>query len=72
LYLGPRQVFNETKIVLEIFLLNFDSQIYGEEIPFLLVKKVRGLVDLPSVEALKDQMAKDVKKIKAAVSSSSR
>ncbi|SRR5258706_10497352 len=69
LYLGPRQVFNETKRVLEIFLINFEQEIYGEEISFSLVKKIRGLIELPSVEALKDQMAKDIEKIKVVVRS---
>lgn len=67
LFLGPRQVFGETKRVLEIFLLDFNKNIYGEDVSFSLVKHIRGLKDLPSIEALEQQMNRDVEEIREAL-----
>lgn len=68
LYLGPRQVFGETKIVLEIYLLDFNKEIYGQSISFAIVRQIRGLIILNSVDELKKQMLKDVEKVKSLTS----
>lgn len=67
LYLGPLSVFGENKRVLEIYLLNFDRSIYGEEVSFSLVQHIRGLMELSSVEALEQQMTTDIEQIQGAV-----
>lgn len=67
LYLGPRQVLGETHRVLEIHLLNFKKNIYGEEVDFSLLRQVRGLVNLSSLDALEQQMELDIQQIREAV-----
>jgi riboflavin kinase / FMN adenylyltransferase len=60
LYFGPRLVLNETKLVLEIFVLDFDQEVYGQEVEFSLHEQVRGIMPFASFEALKTQLQLDV------------
>lgn len=67
LYLGPRLVLNETKRVLEIFLLDFDGDLYGQTLEFQLGAFVREPMDFESLDALINQLEVDVAAIRAAV-----
>lgn len=67
LYLGPRLVLNEILRVLEIFLLDFSDDIYGETVRFQLGKFVRGPMDFASLDELIAQLNADVAAIRAAV-----
>ena len=66
LYFGPRTMKEETFIVLEIFLLDFSEEIYGQTVSFSLRKYIRTVVHFNSFEELKEQIAKDVQDVKAA------
>lgn len=63
LYFGPRLVLNETKKVLEIFILDFHKEIYGECVEFQIKKFIRGIQNFDSFEELKTQLQKDIKEI---------
>ena len=65
LYIGPRLVLDETKRVLEIFLLDFDGDLYGKSLSFQLGSFVRGPMDFDSFEALTAQLEADVAAIRA-------
>ena len=67
LYYGPRLVLNETKTILEIFLLGFDQEIYGEEIEFSLQRPIRGIMDFSSFDEMKAQLEKDAQAVKTAL-----
>ena len=60
LYLGPRIVLRETKRVLEIHILDFDQEIYGETLSFQLGPFIRPPVDFDSTDELKAQFSNDV------------
>jgi riboflavin kinase/FMN adenylyltransferase len=64
LYFGPRLVVDETKIVLEIHILDFSREIYDEEITFQIKDFIREVQDFDSFEAMKIQLEKDVEVIK--------
>lgn len=64
LYYGPRLVKNETKNVLEIYILDFNKEIYGEEIRFKLGKFIRGVKNFNSLIELKRQLQKDITVVK--------
>src|SRR5579859_8038599 len=51
LYFGPRLVLGETKNVLEIFILDFDIEIYNETIEFQIKKFIRDITNFSSLEA---------------------
>ncbi len=63
LYFGPRLVKNETKNILEIHILNFSQEIYGEKIEFQISQFIRKAIDFKTLEELKRQLEKDIKEI---------
>lgn len=65
LYFGPRKVLSETNNIIEIFLLDFVSQIYGEKISFYLIQFIRKVMDFSNFDSLKKQIEKDVNQAKA-------
>lgn len=65
LYFGPRVVKDETHDVLEIHILDFDKEVYGDTASFQIKEFVRPIMDFESLEELKDQIAKDVASIRA-------
>lgn len=60
LYFGPRTIKNETAQVLEIYLLDFDEEVYGEQASFSLVSFVRPVLHFASLAQLQKQLAADV------------
>jgi riboflavin kinase / FMN adenylyltransferase len=58
-YLGTRPMFDDGEAILEVFLLDFDGDLYGREIEVEFIDFVRTDAKFQSVEALKEQMAKD-------------
>jgi len=60
LYLGPRLVKGEKNIILEIHILDFNKEIYGEEIMFSVGKFIREIMNFPSMQELKLQIEKDI------------
>ena len=58
-YLGTRPMFDNGEPVLEVFLLDFDGNLYGREIAVEFIDFVRADATFASIEALKVQMAED-------------
>ncbi len=59
-YLGTRPTFDNGAPVLEVFLLDFDGDLYGREISVQFIDFIRVDEAFESGEALAKQMAKDV------------
>lgn len=57
---GTRPTVNETKALLEVFLFDFDQDIYGEHIQVSFLKKLRDEEKFASIEKLKQQIQMDV------------
>lgn len=64
LFFGPRLVKGETHKQLEIYILDFDLDIYGEEVEFKIGDFIRKVQDFGSMEELKREMGEDVEKIR--------
>ncbi len=60
LHLGPRPTFEGSSPSIELHLIDFDGDLYGEEIRVDFVRHLRGVQPFESVEALVAQMAQDV------------
>jgi riboflavin kinase/FMN adenylyltransferase len=58
-YLGTRPTFDDGAPVLEVFLLDFDGDLYGREIDIEFIDFVRGDQRFDGIEALKAQMDED-------------
>lgn len=66
LYIGPRITLGESRRVLEIHLLDFSGDLYGQELQFAIGQFIRPPMDFDSVDALKAQLANDVLAIRHA------
>jgi riboflavin kinase / FMN adenylyltransferase len=58
-YLGTRPTFDDGEAVLEVFLLDFDGNLYGRDIEVEFIDFVRGDAKFAAVADLETQMAKD-------------
>lgn len=64
LFFGPKKTFNGVENNLEIFILNFDQDIYGKTVHFTIEQFVRGPIKFNSVEELVKQIKADIEQIK--------
>jgi riboflavin kinase / FMN adenylyltransferase len=64
-YLGTRPTFDDGKPVLEVFLFDFDGDLYGRTIAVEFIEFLRGDRKFDSAEDLVAQMDKDVAKARA-------
>lgn len=67
-YLGTRPTFDDGQPVLEVFLFDFNGDIYGREIEIEFVDFIRGDRRFRSVEELVAQMEADIAQAKAVLS----
>ena len=58
-FIGTAKTFNEKKFHAEIYILDFDQNIYDQWISVKLLKKIRGNKKFNSSEELISQMKKD-------------
>jgi riboflavin kinase/FMN adenylyltransferase len=65
LYLGPRIVLHETQRVLEIHIVDFDQEIYGQTLGFELGPFIRPPQDFATTNDLTQQLARDVAAVRA-------
>jgi len=61
---GLRPTFDDIEIpLLEIFIFDFDKEIYGEIIEFEFLNKIRDEVKFKNIDALKEQIKKDIQMV---------
>ena len=58
--IGNRPTFNLTGVVVEAHLLNFDADLYGEELKLEFIERLRDEQKFESLDALKIQIGKDI------------
>lgn len=63
LFFGPKKTFNQTKKTLEIYILNFDQNLYGKKLEFTIGQFIRGPIKFNSVEELVKQIKLDILKV---------
>ncbi len=61
-YLGTRPTFDDGEAVLEVFLLDFDGNLYGRQIEVEFIGFVRADAKFANATALQEQMGKDVER----------
>lgn len=64
-YLGTRPTFDDGAPMLEVFLLDFEGDLYGREIEVEFISFLRGDRRFDSIEDLKVQMARDCSRARA-------
>mgnify|MGYP001568283087 CR=1 FL=1 len=53
-------VAGEARLQVEVHILNFDGDLYGKTLKLVFLKRLRGEKKFASLEALKEQIARDV------------
>ncbi len=67
LHLGPRPTFKGSPPTIELHVLDFDGDLYGEEVRIDFVEFLREIRPFATVAALVDQMREDVEAARASV-----
>lgn len=67
LHLGPRPTFKGSPPSVELHLLDFERDIYGEEVRVDFIERLRGIEPFETVDALVDQIREDVARTRAIV-----
>ena len=65
--IGVRPTFDLTERLVEVFIIDFDSDIYGKRMDVEFVTKVRDQETFPGVDALIEQMGRDVDNCRTAL-----
>lgn len=63
--IGRRPTFSEGERTVEVHLLDFQGELYGEQFKIELVEQIRGETRFANAEELKTQIGKDVERTKA-------
>jgi riboflavin kinase / FMN adenylyltransferase len=58
--IGTRPTVGGTKMLLEVYIFDFDADIYGQEIEIEFVEKIRDELNFPDIDALIEYINKDV------------
>ncbi len=58
-YFGPRAVMGETHNIFEVYIYDFDQQIYDQLLAVTLLSFVRAPININSLEELKSQLERD-------------
>lgn len=68
LHIGPRPTFPGVDDAVEVFLLDFDGELYGCEIRLELVERLRPVAAFDSADELAEQMRADVRRTREVLS----
>ena len=63
--IGENPTFQNDRLSLEVFLFDFDGDLYGREVSLFFIERLRGEERFPSPEALKEAIAADVARCRA-------
>ena len=63
MHFGYRATFHDS-ISTEVYINNFDEDLYGQNVTVRVHKKIRDIVEFSSEEALKAQIDKDMEYLK--------
>ena len=63
--IGTNPTFGNDTVSLEVFLLDFDQDLYGREVTLFFMDRLRGEMRFPDLEALKQAIAADVDNCRA-------
>lgn len=61
---GVRPTVSDPKLVVEAYLLDFDRDIYGQELKLEFVSRIRDERKFPGLDALKSQISADVEQVR--------
>jgi len=63
--IGKRPTFGDSERVVEVYLLDYNSGLYGQELTIDIIERLRGEIQFDTPEELKKQIAEDVEQGRA-------
>ena len=63
LYKGPRLILKDKEISLEIYILNFEGNLYDQTVKFKILDYIREVIDFPNVSSFRTQIEKDIRHV---------
>jgi riboflavin kinase/FMN adenylyltransferase len=67
--IGKRPTFGGSERIIEVFLFDYDDDLYGRELKIGLVERIRGEKKFDKVEELQEQVKEDIKRTRAILDS---
>lgn len=67
--IGTNPTFGGIERTIEVFLFDFDGELYGCDVTVHFVERLRAIVRFPNVSALTDQIAKDIQAARLSLAS---
>lgn len=58
--IGPRPTFGVMQTAVEVFMMGFEGNLYGEQLVVHLWQRLRGVIKFPSKQALVEQIQQDI------------
>jgi riboflavin kinase/FMN adenylyltransferase len=68
--IGVRPTFDAGAVSIEVFLFDFDADLYGRQMEVSFIKRLRGETKFPDANALVAQVRKDIEEAKKILCSS--
>lgn len=65
IHIGPNPTFADEQQKVELFVLDFEGDLYGKEIDIDFWQRLRGTVNFPNVNALQAQIRDDIQQVRA-------
>lgn len=62
---GTRPTFNENNPVMEVHILDFEGDVYGEEAELEIIEKIRDVMKFENKEELMAQIEKDIAQVRS-------
>ena len=70
--IGKRPTFGDSERTVEVYVLDYHSDLYGHELKIDIIERLRGEIQFDTAEELKKQIAEDIKQGKAILNSRGR
>jgi riboflavin kinase/FMN adenylyltransferase len=70
--IGRRPTFGGGESAVEVYILGYQGDLYGQELKIDIIERLRGEKQFDSAEALRQQIAKDIERGRAVLSSTGR
>ena len=70
--IGRQPTFGGRQNIVEIYILNYNSNLYGNELKVDIIERLRGEKQFDTTEALRQQITEDIKQGRTLLSSKSR
>jgi riboflavin kinase/FMN adenylyltransferase len=66
-YWGPRLILGEEQLSFEVYILDFDQDVYGQQLTVIVEQQIREPIKFATLEELQQQLQQDVAQAKTLI-----